>query len=237
MPPEATPGTVEAIERTPEGTIKDQSPLPETKVEPKPEGEVKPEVKAEPAKEGEKKPTLINEKDGEKKDEPKGAPEKYEAFKLPEGLQLTEASLTEAQALFKESGLSQTQAQKYVDFHVAKLKEMAEAPAKLWQDTQKEWIDKAKADSEIGGKLPQVKADVSKALDAALGVELGKEFREAMDYTGAGNNPAFIKAIWKLSQRWLEGTAVNAGGPSKFGQARPGEGPKTAAQAIYPNLR
>src|SRR5712671_3512851 len=53
--------------------------------------------------------------EGEKKAETAGAPEKYEDFKLPEGVELAPEAVAEVSTLFKELGLSQANAQKLVD--------------------------------------------------------------------------------------------------------------------------
>jgi hypothetical protein len=58
-----------------------------------------------------------------------------------------------------------------------------------------------------------------------------------MDYTGAGNNPAFIKAFWKMAQALTEGGHVAGTGPAPIGQKPPGAAERpTAAKALYPNL-
>lgn len=173
-------------------------------------------------------PSLLNEKS--EKTEAKtaeGAPEKYSDFTLPEGFEANETVMTEAQTLFKELGLPQASAQKVVDLYTKVSMDASDAPFNLWMETQKKWKDEIKADPEIGGKLDEVKSTVSKVVDS-LGEKLSKPFREAMDYTGAGNNPAFIRAMYALAQKLSEGSHV-AGKPA--GGAKP-----SAAQALYPNL-
>src|SRR6266550_4527689 len=171
--------------RTPTGEIKDQTPsttTPETTTT---------ETKVE--KSSTEKPSLVNAKD----EAPAGAPDKYADFTVPEGFTLDETVAKEAGDLFKGMNLPQAQAQQLVDFYVAKTREANEAPFKLWADTQEKWISEVKADPQIGSKLPQVKATISKAIDGLGDAKLASEFREAMDYTGAGNKPAFIRAFFK----------------------------------------
>ena len=131
--------------------------------------------------------------------------------------------------------LTQDQAQSLVDFYTAKTTEAASAPYKLWADTQEAWVNEIKADPEIGGKLPQVKQTIAKAIDT-LGPQLAAQFREAMDFTGSGNNPAFIKAFYKIAQQITEGSHVSGRNPSSFGQSAPGSKPASAAAAMYPGL-
>lgn len=176
-------------------------------------------------------PSLLNEKKTEEKSEEKkteeGAPEKYSDFTLPEGFEANETVMTEAQTLFKELGLPQASAQKVVDLYTKVSMDASDAPFNLWMETQKKWKDEIKADPEIGGKLDEVRSSVARVIDG-LGEKLSKPFREAMDYTGAGNNPAFIRAMYALAQKLSEGSHV-AGKPA--GGAKP-----SAAQALYPNL-
>src|SRR5882672_5288525 len=98
--------------------------------EPKPSASVSLLNEEEPAtdpKTTETKPTEPP-KDGDKP--ASGAPEKYSDFKLPEGLELSPEVVTEVSGLFKEMNLSQTQAQKLVDFHSKTLSETAAAVSK-----------------------------------------------------------------------------------------------------------
>jgi hypothetical protein len=186
-------------------------------------------VPADPPKDS---PSLLNEPP---KDAPKGAPDTYSAFTAPEGWELDAKAIEEVTPLFKESGLSQEQAQKYIDFYSKLSAEAAETPARLVREQNDAWVAEIKADPEIGGKLDQVRTTVSRAIDSVLGPELGPQFRQAMDFTGAGNNPAFVKAMYRFASLLSEGGHVKGGGPSALGQDGKGR-PASAASALYPNL-
>lgn len=234
--PTETPLANDPTARTPTGEIKDAAPpatttpTPATTTTPTPEP-----ATAEPSKTETKqteptaKPSLVNEKDDSA---PAGAPEKYEPFKAPEGYEIND----EVNTLFKELNLPQDAGQKLVDFYVKQAQEALEAPYKTWEETQSRWIEEVKADREIGTKLPQVKATIAKAIDGLGDAKLAADFRQAMDYTGAGNNPAFIKAFFKLASLVTEGSHVAGNGPSELGQRAPDAAPPSAARALYPNL-
>lgn len=220
--------TIQTSTTTADGSEKVQTPgsqeqpTDKTKVEPA-KVEAKPDPKA-------KEPSLLSEKvDGEK-----GPPEKYE-FKLPDGFVLEGDNEKEVTGLFKELGLTNAAGQKLMDHYVKSLTAAMEAPINTVKEQTKEWQDAVKADPEIGSRLPEIKQTVSRAIDS-LGPELAKGFREAMDHTGAGNHPAFIKAFYKLAQQVTEGKSVTGRGPSGFGQQAPGSKPANAANAMYPNL-
>lgn len=246
---QATVTDVAGIERTTTGEIVDPNTpktesattgseaKTETKVAPKAEGPgslldpkveaKKDEPKADPAKEGDKAKPAV------------GAPEKYTDFKLPDGVTLKPESLAEASATFKDLGLSQEGAQKLVDFHVKTLQESSAAPLKAFTDLQEQWKTEAKSLPDIGGELGpsgKVVVAVSKMLDGLNDPGLATEFRAAMNYTGAGNHPAFIRVMYHLAQQFTEGTAVTGRGPSGLGQQAPGAARKSAAQEMYPTL-
>lgn len=218
----ATPATV--IEDVPTETPATEAKAPPTPTPPTPSDTTA------PAKEGE---TLLTEK--EKPKELTGAPDKYGDFKAPDGYEFRADTLPGAQELFKKLNLSQAGAQELVNFHAAELKAVMEAPQKLWEETRAKWLEEVRGDPEIGGKLDQVKATVARAIDGLGDQKLANEFRKAMDYTGAGNNPAFIRAFYKLAQKVTEGHSVTGGGPSEV--RAPNAPPRTAAHALYPNLK
>ena len=222
--------------RTATGEIVNQATIPPTT-------EVKPEAAApvtEPPQSTSTPPSTEPKAEAKPEDksllnkEEKGAvPDKYE-FKVPEGFVLDEAVNKEASELFKSLSLDQAGAQKLIDMYVAKTTEAAEAPFKAYTKMREDWQAAVKADTEIGSKLPQVKETVSRALDSLGDPALSAQFREAMDHTGAGDNPAFIKAFYRLAQRVTEGRPVAAGGVAPV--AAPGSKPTSAAKALYPNL-
>src|SRR5258708_1480300 len=163
-------------ELLPPGTTTPTPPAtPETQTPPS-GTETKVETKTEDGK------TVLNK--DVKTEAPAGAPETYADFKVPDGFQLDPAVAKEAGTLFKGLNLSQDQAQSLIDFHTSKTQAAAEAPFKLWADTQKEWTDTVKSkygrDVEPGGK---VLTTTAKLIDS-LGPTVAKSFREAMDITG-----------------------------------------------------
>lgn len=166
-----------------------------------------------------------------------GAPEKYADFKLPEGLKLQPEVLAEATEVFKGLNLSQEAAQSLVDFHAKQLTTAAEAPFKTVTELKTNWESSLKStygkDIEPGGK---VITSISRMIDT-LPPTIASGFREAMDLTLAGSNPAFVAAFYELSQRLSEGTTVKGNGPSPGGQKSPDAAPKSVAQAMYPHLK
>lgn len=212
--------------RTATGELKDQTPTttPTTETSPATTTATTPTTTEAAPPAGDK--SLLNE------DAPAGAPEAYAEFKAPEGMTLDAAALEKATPVFKELGLSQDQAQRLVDLYAQQTKTIAEKPYQDYQDTRKAWQTQVKAD--FGNNLPEVKSTIGRAI-ATLPPEVAKDFREAMDLTGAGDNPAFVKAFYAFSKSITEGRPVNGKGPAPVTepgkQARP-----SPANALFPNL-
>lgn len=158
-------------------------------------------------------------------------PAKYSDFTVPEGVKLEGETLDKATGLFRDLGLDQAGAQKLVDFHAAALREASEGPAKLWQDTQETWIDELRSDPTLGKGIENgtVGASIAKMI-SALPAPQATAFREAMNFTGAGNNPAIVRGFYELSKRFAEPGHVQGNAPAQI-KSKP-----SAAQALYPTL-
>ncbi len=200
----AAPIAAEAA-KTPDAPARPESLLPEIGEAAKPDGEKPAEAKPAEA----------------------GAPEKYE-FKLPEGVKLNAEMQTEFETFARGENLSNAVAQSLLDRHIQAITQQKQADLNAWFDTQKSWQAEIQADKTIGGeKLPISKQAIGRVINF-LGPDLGPKFREALDFTGAGNNPAVYRGLVKLAERFSEGSSVN-GKPS----VSPGAA-KNAASVMYP---
>jgi hypothetical protein len=174
--------------------------------------------------------------------DPKAVPEKYE-FKAPDGIVIDPKLVEDITPIFKEAGINAETAQKLFDFHTKALQDAAKAPTNAVETMRADWRAKVTADPELakavnGDKtgLDAVKLDIGRALTHLPPTEAA-EFKAAMDLTGAGDHPAFVKAFWKLSQLVTEGKHVNGANPSPAGQTAPGAASRpTAAKSLFPNL-
>lgn len=150
---------------------------------------------------------------------------------------MPEETTKEVNTMFKDLGLTQEAGQRLIDYYAKQSQQAADAPFKVWQETQDKWVNDVKADPDIGPKLDQVRTTIAKAIDSLGDTKLATDFRSAMDYTGAGNNLAFIKTFWKLAQMVTEPSHVAGGGPSREGQRAPGTPERpTLSKSLYPNL-
>lgn len=241
------------VTRTADGTIADQSQQTSSSTEQntssqaqstdttkKPDSQATSTTKAETTAKIDDK-SLASKADAKKEDTkaPQGAPEKYEAYTLPEGLELAPEAVEEANKLFKELGLPQAAAQKIVDQHIALMQKAQQAPVDFFNQTKDAWRKELINDKSLGNGKDNLSDATREAVGktiASLG-DLAEPFKEAMDYTGAGDNPAFVRALVHLSQYVTEGKHVSGKGPSPLGQTPTGTAARpTAAQALYPNL-
>lgn len=182
----------------------------------------------------------VEDKPVDKKDtKPSGAPEKYEAFKVSEGYELTEEGSTKVNTLFKELNLTQEQGQKLVSMYAEEIQKVAQDPVDYWRTMQSDWKKEITNDKAYGDGAGKLRPETMKAISDIkniMGPELRDQFEEAMDLTGAGNNPAFIKGMVAISKLLSEGSHVAGNGPSKFGQQKPGAPSGPGAAAMYPSL-
>jgi len=163
------------------------------------------------------------------------ASEEYAEFTIPEGTTLDEQTATEFKGLAKELDLTQEQAQKLLDFGGGKLRAQIEAPYKLWAETQAKWQAEVKADPEIGGtKFEQSIKDAAQVFvpgDSNPFVKdeaEAKSLRDALNMTGAGNNPAIVKLFVKM------GTLLNEPGSLRGGPVK--DSADTLLAKMYPTM-
>lgn len=213
--------------RTPTGEIKDQQATQATathttgtqtsepaKPEPKPEGEGK---AAEPGK----------------------VPDKYD-FKAPEGFEIDTKFVEQVTPVLKDLGLTQDQANKLFDIYAKHSAESADAPYREYETLRQGWRDEITKDRALGDGQGNLSVEAKKNIDTAISAigdaKAIDAFKAAMDLTGAGDNPAFVRAMNAIGKALGEGTNVRGSGPSPAGQRNPASAPRSAAQALFPNL-
>lgn len=159
------------------------------------------------------------------------APIEYTDFTLPEGATLNEELRDQFTGILAEAKVPQEAAQKLVDLYGGEMKKLADAakaPYQAWHDTQRDWQASVKADPEIGGpNLEPMKAEVAKVINAIAGNEAPK-LREALKFTGAGNNPDVLRFLYRCSQAMNEGATVEGGNPTKEGTS--------PSKTLYPTM-
>lgn len=164
-------------------------------------------------------------KGGDEDDGDEGAPEKYEDFTVPEGMELNPEWTGSFNDLAKESNLSQAQAQKFIDLQTKIMQENNESLMGQWDKMRGEWLEKSQADKEIGGTKFQ---DATRR--GALAVrEFGDaELSEVMETFGLGNHPAVLRFLSRVGALVKE-DSVHRG--QSQGQKASG------ASALFPSMK
>lgn len=187
------------------------------------------------AKEGEAAPAEEGAKpEGEKPAEEAPAepidPKSYlEGLKLPEGVTAEDPVLTAFLEGAAKGGMDAESVQAIVESIGPKMQETLAAPYQAWKDLQETWQGAVKADTEIGGdKLPGVVSTINRALTAVCGDMIG-DIKTALETTGAGNNPAVIKAMYRMAKGLVEPSGPVTGTPPNPQPA------KNPAKLLYPS--
>lgn len=161
----------------------------------------------------------------------------YEAFQMPEGLEIDQDALRDFTPVAQKYKLPQEGAQELVNLFGARLKAQTDAHTKSWNDAMGKWQDDAKADPEIGGdNWGRTQTRISEALKAFSppnskdehGKDLGTNpLEEILKITGLGNHVEFSRLLEKVG-KLLEDDKVDVG--HALGQSA-----RTGAEVMYPN--
>jgi len=162
---------------------------------------------------------------------PKGAPETYEEFQFPEGVEADAESVTEFKELAKAANLDQETAQKFAEMGPKIVTKMIDSQLKAMDQVVNGWADQTKADPELGGeKLTETLAVANKAMKAFATPEL-RTLLDKFDKgknpngTGLGNHPEFIRLMNRVGKALSEDKLVMGN--------EPGHTAKSAADKLY----
>lgn len=163
--------------------------------------------------------------DGKTDEAKTGAPETYQTFTLKEGLEIDQPAMDKFIPIAKDLNLTQEQAQKLVDLQSELAQQSAAADQAAWDSTLTGWVTNAKADKEIGGAgFNDAIAHAGKAI-ATFGTA---ELKAALDATGVGNHPEFIRVFARIGKAISEDKL-------HFGNAEAGTRELSLAERLFPN--
>lgn len=174
------------------------------------------------------KPDAAGGKEGEG-DKATGAPESYEAFKVPEGFALEGDRLGTATEFFKANNWTQEQAQQAIDLYTKMAGEDANAIStalEAQRQTQiEQWGQQAK--TELGAKYDETVGYARTAVQAINDPAL----TQAFDELGWGNHPQLIKAFAYFGKFVRDSSVDGVGGSTANGT------PQTLAERMYPGMK
>ena len=144
----------------------------------------------------------------------------YEPFTMPEGVAADEEILGEFAATAKELKLSQKDAQRLADLGA----KIQTKQAENFRNTQTQWMEQSKTDTEFGGPALQENLGTAKrALEAFATPEL----RTLLNQSGLGNHPEVIRHFVRVGKAISEDGRIVTG--SKAGA------PADPAKRMFPN--
>ncbi len=192
-------------------------------------GDETPEGEAEASEEakGEEGEDAKAEKSDAKGDDEKAdaAPDEYEPFDVPEGMERDEEGLKEFADVARELDLPQAKAQKLVDLSNRITQRNMDAAYQVWADKQNEWAGEVRNDKDLGGSnFEQSKAN-AKAFVLQYG---GQEALDALKITGAGNHPAVFRVLARAGKEMADDSIV--------GGQQGGKPEVSRAKAMFPSM-
>ena len=158
------------------------------------------------AKEGDKPADAP--KDGDKPADAPKAPEKYEAFTLPDGVKIAPEAEAKIVATAKEFNLPQEGAQKLVNAAIELNKSFATQMDTKIADIRKEWETSSRTDKEFGGDNFEVNLAVANTAVRAFG---SPAFKQLLKDSGVGNHPEFIRTFLNIGKSISQDVIVGTG--------------------------
>lgn len=173
---------------------------------------------AEPPKEGAEPP--------KKEEAPAPTALTFDDLKEIEGLDAEDPHVKSFIDLQNDTSLSpKERAMKLLNLQKEVMTAVSEKGTTAFTELQNKWQQEVLADPEFAGeKLAPALAQIGGLIDK-FGTE---ETRQAFDYTGAGNHPAIVRFLHKISAHFAEPKSPATGGREPSGE-------KSRAEKLYPN--
>lgn len=152
-----------------------------------------------------------------------GAPESYEAFKLPEGVQMDDAGIKSFTEFAKSMDLSQEAAQTFIEKLGPAMQARQQA---VIETTRAGWLESLKSDKDIGGdKFDETLQLADRGLKAVGSEALNKLLTES----GLNKHPEIVRAFVKVGKEVSEDGKFVGGGAASAKTL-------TTAQRMFPNM-
>jgi len=143
-----------------------------------------------------------------------GRPSQYEInkadIKLPENIQVNEATEKAMLDIFHQAGLTNAQANAIYNGYMQQLVGDVEGAGRAREEQQAEWHAQLQKDF---GKAFDQQVDLAQRAAKEFG---GEDFLKWLDQSGMGDNPMFVKMFAKIGKGMSESTADTGNGTSSF---------------------
>lgn len=151
-------------------------------------------------------------------------PDTYADFTMPEGMQLDETALTEAIPIFKELGLTQSQAQQVTDLYAKQVQASSEKQINDFNQLMNDWRTTTENDSEIGGDKFNENVKIAQAAVNTYGTP---ELKQLLEEQGVGNHPEVVRFMVRVGKTLKEDVPGGPGAATSQAQSR--------VDLLYPN--
>ena len=169
--------------------------------------------------------------EGEGDKPPMQAPEKYEAPKLPDGMELDLPMLEKFDVEAKAMNMDQATRDKFVAMYAEKMASMQEegfaAQQAAYDKQQTDWIDACKKDPEIGGDKFDMTVQQGKRVLGTF--DTNNEFAHLLSITGIGSSPATLRFMKEIAAVVSDDVLVR---PTNMKTSTE----KPLAQRLYPGM-
>lgn len=132
----------------------------------------------------------------------KVVPEKYD-FKIPEGSLLTQEEVAKAEAYAKEKGMTQEEAQSFLQSEHDKFQDVFNARKVAFDKQVESWKEASLKDPEIGGENFAKNMEYAKRAVEKHG---SPEMAELLNQSGLGNHPSFVKFFANYGKEMADDT-------------------------------
>jgi hypothetical protein len=129
-----------------------------------------------------------------------------DAIKVPDGFVLDDGLGTELVSLINQKAANPAElAQGLIDLQIKAAAKESETASQRWDAVQADWKKQTESDPQIGGANYTKNVETSKQIAERFG---GPKFAEALELTGMGNHPDWVRFTTALAPFVQEGSAV-----------------------------
>lgn len=150
------------------------------------------------------------------------APEKYEAFTLPDDVTLDDALMSEFSQVAKDADLPQDKAQGLVELGVKMAKGFESATQQSLDQLKNQFATDLKNDKDLGGEKVDENLGIAQRAINAYGSD---ELKTMLKESGLGNHPELVRFFHAVGQTISEDGDVDSGATQG--------GEKSLAQRLY----
>lgn len=155
-----------------------------------------------------------------------------EKITLPEGFKAEGEGWDTFKDIAKSANLSHADAEKFVGLHAKAVDVAIKSLQEDWHRQQTDWQKEVKDDPEIGkDNYDTMRQTVSKLMDDPKFSD--PKFRETLLMTGAGNNPAVVRTLFRWAKALTEGGGVSGSPATPNKEGNTGNQRPSIAEAMY----